>query len=57
MLFEIAADVAKQSVFIACADVLLGAYARRRRPQWTEGLTKCRLAGLGILPLAVGGSN
>ncbi len=55
MLFDIAADAAKLSLFIACAYVLLGAYARRRRPQWTEHLTKRRLAVLGILTLAVGG--
>ena len=55
MLFNIAWDVAKLSLFIACAYVLLGAYARRRRPQWTEHLTKRRLAVLGTLTLAVGG--
>ena len=55
MLFNIAWDVAKLSLFIACAYVLLGAYARRRRPQWTEHLTKRRLAVLGILTLAVSG--
>ena len=55
MLLEIAADAAKLSLFIACAYLLLGAYARRKRPQWTEHLTKRRLAVLGILTLAVGG--
>ena len=55
MLFNIAADVAKLSLFIVCAYALLSAYARRRRPQWTEHLTKRRLAVLGILTLAVGG--
>jgi undecaprenyl-diphosphatase len=55
MLFNIVADAAKLSLFIVCAYVLLGAYARRRRPQWTEHLTKRRLAVLGILTLAVGG--
>jgi len=55
MLFNIAVDVAKLSLFIACAYALLGAYARRRRPQWTEHLTKRRLAVLGMLTLAVGG--
>ena len=55
MLFNVAADVAKLSLFIVCAYVLLGAYARRRRPQWTEHLTKRRLAVLGMLTLAVGG--
>lgn len=55
MLFNIAADIAKLSFFIVCAYVLLGAYARRRRPQWTEHLTKRRLAVLGILTLAVSG--
>ncbi len=55
MLFNIVADVAKLSLFVACAYLLLGAYARRRRPQWTEHLTKRRLAVLGMLTLAVGG--
>lgn len=55
MLFNIAADIAKLTLFIVCAYVLLGAYARRRRPQWTEHLTKRRLAVLGVLTLAVGG--
>lgn len=55
MLFNIVADIAKLSLFIVCAYALLGAYARRRRPQWTEHLTKRRLAVLGILTLAVGG--
>ena len=52
---DIAADIAKLSLFIFCAYTLLGAYARRRRPQWTEHLTKRRLAVLGMLTLAVGG--
>ena len=55
MLFNVVADIAKLSLFIVCAYVLLGAYARRQRPQWTEHLTKRRLAVLGILTLAVGG--
>ena len=48
MLLEFAADIAKLSPFIACA------YARRRKPQWAEHLTRRRLAVLGILTLAVG---
>ena len=55
MLFNIVADIAKLSLFIVCAYSLLGAYARRRRPQWTEHLTKRRLAVWGVLTLAVGG--
>ena len=55
MLFNIAADIAKLSLFIVCAYALLGAYAQRRRPQWTEHLTKRRMAVLGALTLAVGG--
>jgi hypothetical protein len=54
MLFNIAADVAKLSLFIVCAYVLLGAYARHRRPQRTGHLTKRRLAVLGTPTLAVG---
>ena len=53
MLADIAADVAKLGLFIVCAYALLGAYARRRRPQWTEHLTRRRLAVLGLLTLAV----
>ena len=56
MLFDIAADIAadiaKLTLFILCAYALLGAYARRRRPQWTEHLTKRRLAVVGALTLA-----
>ena len=55
MLANIVADVVKLSLFIACAYLLLVAYARRRRPQWTEHLTQRRLAVLGILTLAVTG--
>lgn len=55
MLFNIAADVAKLSLFIACAYLLIGAYARRRRPHWAVHLTRRRLAVLGTLTLAVGG--
>jgi len=55
MLFDIAADAAELSLYVGCAYGLLGAYARRRRPQWTGPLTKRRLAVLGVLTLAVGG--
>ena len=55
MLLDIAADLAKLSLFVACAYLILGAYARRRRPHWTEHLTKRRLAVLGLLTLAMGG--
>ena len=55
MLFEMAADFAKLGLFVVCAYMLLGAYARRRRPQWIEHLTKRRLAVLAMLTLAVGG--
>ena len=55
MLLNIAADIAKLSLFIVCAYALLGAYARLRRPQWADHLTKRRLAVLGMLTLAVGG--
>ena len=53
MLFDIAADAAELGLFIACAYVLLGAYARRRRPLWTKHLTKRRLVVLGVVTLAV----
>ena len=55
MLFNIVADIAKLGLFIVCAYALLGAYARRRRPQWAEQLTKRRLSVLGALTLAAGG--
>lgn len=55
MFINIAADIAKLILIIVCAYVLVGAYARRRRPQWTEHLTRRRLAVLGSLTLAVGG--
>ena len=55
MLFEMAADFARLGLFIACAYLLLNAYARRRRPQWTEHLTRRRLAVLTVLTLAVAG--
>lgn len=53
MLFDIAVDISKLSFFVACAYALLGAYARRSRPQWTKYLTKRRMAVLAILTLAV----
>ena len=55
MLFDIAADAAELGLFIAFAYLALSAYARRRRPQWAQHLTKRRLAVLGMLTLAVGG--
>ena len=55
MLWTIVADLAQLSLFIACAYLILGAYARRRRPQWTTHLTRRRLAVLGVLTTAVGG--
>ena len=55
MLLNIAADVAKLSLFIVCAYMLVGAYARRRRPRWTKHLTQRRMAVVGMLTLAVTG--
>ena len=55
MFLNVVADIAKLSLFIVCAYTLLGVYARRRRPQWTEHLTKRRRAVLGVLTLAAGG--
>lgn len=55
MFFNIVADVAELGLFIVCGYVLLGVYALSRRPQWTERLTKRRLAVLAILTLAVSG--
>ena len=55
MLFNLAVDWAKLSLIVVCAYALLAAYARRRRPQWTERLTQRRFAVLGMLTLAVAG--
>ncbi len=55
MIFNVAADIAKLGLFIACAYALLSVYAQLRRPYWTEHLTKRRFAVLGMLTLAVGG--
>ena len=55
MFLNVVADIAKLTLFIVCAYTLLGACARRRRPQWTEHLTKRRLAVLIALTLAAGG--
>ena len=55
MFLNVVAAIAKLILFIVCAYTLLGAYARRRRPQWTEHLTKSRWAVLGVLTLAAGG--
>lgn len=53
MAFELVADIAKLGFFIACSYAVLNAYARRRRPHWTEHLTRRRLAVLGLLTLAM----
>ena len=55
MLLNIVADVAKLSLFVACAYLLIVGCARRGRPHWTEHLMQRRLAVLGILTLAVTG--
>jgi hypothetical protein len=55
MSFNVAADIVKLSLFVACAYALLSAYARRRRPQWNGHLTKRCLAVLVVLTLAAGG--
>ena len=55
MIFNLVVDLAKLSLFTFCAYALLGVYARRCRPQWTEQLSQRRLAVLGLLTLAVAG--
>ena len=55
MLFNLVADLAKLSLFTFCAYALLAAYAQRCQPQWTEHLTRRRLAVLSMLTLAVAG--
>ena len=54
-MLNIVADVAKLSLFIVCAYLIIVGCARRSRPQWTEQLMQRRLAVLGILTLAVTG--
>lgn len=51
MLFNVAADLAKLSLYTACAYFLLTAYARLRRPQRSKHLTRRRLAVWGLLTL------
>jgi undecaprenyl-diphosphatase len=53
MFIELLADIAKLTLFVACAYAALNVYARRRRPHWAEHLTQRRLAVLGVLTLAV----
>ena len=53
LFFELVSDVAKLGLFVACAHVALNAWSRRRRPQWTEPLTRRRFAVLGTLTLVV----
>lgn len=53
MLIELLADLAKLGFFVAASYLLLQAYARRRRPDWTAHLTRRRLAVLGALTLAM----
>ena len=53
MLFDIAADIAKISLFVVFAYALLAAYAQRRKPRWAERLTTRRVAVLAALALAM----
>lgn len=53
LLFEVVSDVAKLGLFVAFAHLALNAWSRRKRPQWTEALTRRRFAVLGILTLVV----
>jgi len=53
MLIELVADIAKLGFFVVCAYLALNAYSRRGRPNWTEHLTKRRLAVLATLTLTV----
>ena len=55
MLIELVADFVKISLIIVCAYAALNAYARLRKPDWAEHLTRRRLSVLGILTLVVGG--
>ena len=55
MLLELVADLVKMGLIIVCAHAALNAYARLRKPDWAERLTKRRLAVLGILTLVVSG--
>ena len=53
MAFELLWDLAKLGFFVACAYLVLQAYARRRQPDWSRTLTRRRLAVLGALTLAM----
>lgn len=53
MLIEIFLDVAKLGLFIACGYAAFNVYTRRVHSDWTERLTKRRLAILAILTLSV----
>ncbi|MDP1900808.1 MAG: phosphatase PAP2 family protein [Rubrivivax sp.] len=53
MLIEFLADLAKLGFFVAGAYWVLGAYVRRRRPDWAAHLTRRRLAVLGALTLVM----
>ena len=55
MWFELVADIAKLSLYVACAFAALHAYAHRRQPEWTQPLMNRRLAVLGVLTLVVTG--
>ena len=54
MLIELLADIAKMTLFVACTYAAINVYVRRVHSDWTERLTKRRVAILAILTLAVG---
>jgi undecaprenyl-diphosphatase len=53
MLIEFLVDLVKLGFFVACAYLVLQAYARRSQPDWAAYLTQRRLAVLGALTLAM----
>jgi undecaprenyl-diphosphatase len=57
MLTALLADFARLFFFVACAAALLRASARRGRPGWASRLNERHVAVLGLLTLAVTGTE
>jgi undecaprenyl-diphosphatase len=53
MLFSLAADTARLTLFIVCGGLLLAACLRHRMPQWSAPLRRRRLAVLALMVLAI----
>ncbi|WP_417616990.1 phosphatase PAP2 family protein [Oceanisphaera sp.] len=53
VIFELVEDTAKLTLIVACLYLALGAYVRRKQPNWSEPLEKRRLVVLCVLVLGV----